>query len=224
MKPSEVEVRQLTPTEARELTDEIKVTGAKLWQLVYEAHQRGAWRALGYSTWEEYVQTEFSRGSSYGQYMLQHGKFMHFLCSSLATMVALEERQTRGIRDQAESIVEDVRAAVAAGADPQHAVEAAITERRNLPSPSEAQQLADEHGLGVAASDGLYHNPPTEVKYKPEVFMPHYRSFKNIRTVRVVDYCENMPPPMRPESVRLAREARDWITDFLAEAESRSWE
>src|SRR5919106_4677116 len=59
---------------ARELTNRIK-TGLEgifdqiyeVEQLLLEAHNRRAWQALGYKTWEEYVKTEFdlSRRRSY---------------------------------------------------------------------------------------------------------------------------------------------------------------
>lgn len=57
----------ISESEARELTDRIRGTAENLWGLLAEAHSRGAWKALGYATWESYTSDEFgmSRGQAY---------------------------------------------------------------------------------------------------------------------------------------------------------------
>lgn len=45
--------------EARALTDRIKVAVEASWELIKEAYQTKAWRALGYSSWDDYCTREF---------------------------------------------------------------------------------------------------------------------------------------------------------------------
>lgn len=52
---------------AQELTERIKGAADEICVLLLEAHERRAWAALGYGTWEQYVKSEFelSRRRSY---------------------------------------------------------------------------------------------------------------------------------------------------------------
>lgn len=49
----------LSTADARELTDRIRVNLDGLWEMVIEAFTRGAHRALGYASWDEYCEIEF---------------------------------------------------------------------------------------------------------------------------------------------------------------------
>lgn len=50
---------QLTGTEARALTDKIKIAVEGTWHLIEEAYTSRAWAALGYDTWDDYCTREF---------------------------------------------------------------------------------------------------------------------------------------------------------------------
>lgn len=49
----------LDKSEARDLTDRIKVELSATWDLVAEAYERRAWTALGFDSWDAYCRTEF---------------------------------------------------------------------------------------------------------------------------------------------------------------------
>lgn len=49
----------LSTADARALTDRIRVNLDGLWEMVIEAFKRGAHRALGYASWDEYCEIEF---------------------------------------------------------------------------------------------------------------------------------------------------------------------
>jgi hypothetical protein len=51
---SVMEVEVATATQARELTDRIKVAVEGSWQLIKQAYTTRAWEALGYSSWDDY--------------------------------------------------------------------------------------------------------------------------------------------------------------------------
>lgn len=53
------EIVAATASEARALTDQIKVAVEGTWQLVQRAYQRRAWESLGYSSWDDYCTREF---------------------------------------------------------------------------------------------------------------------------------------------------------------------
>jgi hypothetical protein len=50
----------ISETEARALTDRIRTATRHVCLLLHEVHMRRAWVPLGYSSWEQYVQSEFS--------------------------------------------------------------------------------------------------------------------------------------------------------------------
>lgn len=52
-------VADISADEAREITDRIKVGVEAVWHLIVEAYNRGAHRALGYSSWDDYCTREF---------------------------------------------------------------------------------------------------------------------------------------------------------------------
>lgn len=49
----------ITEEEARDLTDRIRAGIDDVWDLVVEAHERNAWKALGYPNWDAYHEAEF---------------------------------------------------------------------------------------------------------------------------------------------------------------------
>lgn len=63
-----------TVEEARELTARIASSASELWSLLLEAHDRKAWKALGYETWDAYVTTEFRMDRSYAFRLLNQGR------------------------------------------------------------------------------------------------------------------------------------------------------
>lgn len=52
-------IAEMTPDEARGLTERIRAGLADIWPLVLRAYEEQAWRALGYSSWNEYASAEF---------------------------------------------------------------------------------------------------------------------------------------------------------------------
>lgn len=52
-------VADLTPEEARDLTEKLRTALSVSWELVKEAFRRRAWAALGYESWDDYCVHEF---------------------------------------------------------------------------------------------------------------------------------------------------------------------
>lgn len=59
MTTASTEVAPITATDARALTDQIKVAVEATWELVKRAYIERAWAALGYDGWDDYCTREF---------------------------------------------------------------------------------------------------------------------------------------------------------------------
>lgn len=57
-------VTALTEAQARRLTDEIRATAERTWELLAEAHERRAWEVLGYRSFAKYATAEFGMATS----------------------------------------------------------------------------------------------------------------------------------------------------------------
>jgi hypothetical protein len=68
--------------EAKELTERIKKGFHETTLLMLEAHRRGAWRALGYPSWERYARQEFGFSRSRSYQLLDHGRVLQTLMTS----------------------------------------------------------------------------------------------------------------------------------------------
>lgn len=104
--------------EARALTDRIKTAAEQTWTLLLEAHERAAWKVLGYSTWEGYVHGEFdmSRGRSY--HLLDQARVIRAIEGAVSTTVDITERDVRDIKPHLADVTTQVRERVAAIPDP----------------------------------------------------------------------------------------------------------
>lgn len=73
---SALERSSLSRAEARSLTDEIKLDAERLWAKLLEAYEGGAHRALGYSSWGAYYETEFGGSPRRGYQLLEAGRVL----------------------------------------------------------------------------------------------------------------------------------------------------
>ncbi len=64
----------LTPASARSLTEAIKADAEKLWTRLLSAYERGVHTALGYPSWQAYMQAEFGAKSSASYRVLDAGR------------------------------------------------------------------------------------------------------------------------------------------------------
>lgn len=119
--------------EAKALTDRIRSAVDGLWQLLLEAHDRQAFKALGYATWEAYVKDEFGMGRSRAYQILDQGRAIEAIreaTGDLSTMVDISERDARDIKPALDEVKADVAARVEAGQQPAEAVQEAVAAGR----------------------------------------------------------------------------------------------
>jgi hypothetical protein len=66
----------LDEADARALTEQIKHATRQVCMLLYEAHRGRAWLALGYATWDQYVQSELGLSRTRSYELLDQGKVL----------------------------------------------------------------------------------------------------------------------------------------------------
>lgn len=166
----------LSPENARLLTDRLKVQVEALGKQVESigrvlelAQRREAWRALGYASWDAYVEAEFEMARRYANRLVSHERFVLALAlppasvrdpvtsevdTSGATGPTLTEGQTRAVRNDPDKVAR-VQRAVAQGVPPAEAV-------RRAALPAKATERTRDPATGAACQ----HEPVTVVVCK----------------------------------------------------------
>lgn len=129
------ETPELTYDEALELTKSIKSTITAAWVLLGRAHEGKAYRSLGYSTWEEYVRTEFDFSVRTSYRLLDKAEVVRALeqASPADTAIQLTNKQVQEIKRELPKIVERVQKETT-GQTPEAAAE--IVENIITPAPT----------------------------------------------------------------------------------------
>jgi uncharacterized protein YoaH (UPF0181 family) len=148
----------ISTDDATALTEKIrdKLTGifnemAEVKQLLWEAHERKAWRALGYSSWATYVKAEFAISRQHSYKLLDQGRVFRSLaeaaledmCSIRTTSEELQTspealehvrssvpdlsaRQAQALKAHLPEAVDEVKKLVAQGMDAPQAISTVI--------------------------------------------------------------------------------------------------
>lgn len=118
--------------DAREITDRIQRTAGKLWTLLLEAHEGRAWDALGYESWREYAQTEFSMSQSQAYRLLDAGRVIVAIEEATGSPFGeITEVEARDIKPHLTAVTDEVRERVAAGEDGHQVVREVIGRTRD---------------------------------------------------------------------------------------------
>lgn len=147
-------------SEAREITEAIRSAATATYILLAQAHERKAYKALGYNTWADYVREEFEISPQRSYQLLDLSKAVSMIESATpeGTQVQLTEAQARDIKRELPKITERIQEeTLGMGAD-----EAGDTVDRILNEAREQQKADDkvvsdkEKKLAEAEQDG-YH-------------------------------------------------------------------
>lgn len=98
----EVSAGDLTKMEALEVTAKIKAYAGITCLLLAAAQERKAHKALGYSTWVEYVEAEFDIGKSRSYQLISQAKFILELAEATSTFVDVSEAEVRDLAPAAD--------------------------------------------------------------------------------------------------------------------------
>jgi copper chaperone CopZ len=144
----------LSRVTALALTQRIRDAIETTWNLLLEAYEREAHKALGYDTWAEYVKGEFdiSRGQSYR--LIDQARVTNALMEAAGVdpakvshardTIKVSAREAVILKREIEPAKAEVAEAVAAGATPVDAVRQAITKRQVPKPPAECPTEAVE--------------------------------------------------------------------------------
>lgn len=109
----------LNESEARVLTDRIRSAAEEIWSLLLIAHERKAWSALGYATWEDYVRGEFDMSRAYAYRLLDQGRVVREIRAvSPDGDTAVTEAEARDIKPVLNEVTEEIRERVGGLDDP----------------------------------------------------------------------------------------------------------
>ncbi len=123
----------MTKAQAREITGRIQSAGSELSLLIAEAHDRQAWKALGYANWTEYREKEFSFTKQRWHQLVDHGNALKQIAEASgqkSTAVDFSEATARAIKADMPAVTEDIKSRVAAGEKPKKAVDEAVKAAR----------------------------------------------------------------------------------------------
>lgn len=144
--------------EAKEITNSIRSTGAAMSALIIQAHTGKAYRALGYTTWAEYVKEElnYSPQRSYQLLDLAKTTKMFEEVTPEGTNIKLTEAQVRDIKQGLPKITEQIEEETY-GMDADEAGDAVtriVEEAREQQKADEAAIAAREKSVQEAESEG----------------------------------------------------------------------
>ncbi len=131
----------MTEAAARRLTAKIRNKGSELAELVLQAQQGRAWAALGYGSWERYVDAEFKMSAGNAYRLVRQAELVNEIAQALPAVQAREiasavsARQAAVIRPDMPTAAAEIAAAINAGAEPATAVREAVARRQSVPAP-----------------------------------------------------------------------------------------
>ena len=120
--------KQMTTAEARDITTRISEAVDSTWALIHEAHERQAHKALGYTTWEAYVNAEFHNSRSRSYQLVDKGEVIKALGGEMSNMLDITARQVQKTKSQLGEVVHDIHQGLA----PNEAVQRALTPEAHL--------------------------------------------------------------------------------------------
>jgi hypothetical protein len=151
---------RLRKADARRLTDEIRKHVSEAWTLLAEAHERQAWKVLGYPTWEEYVRTEFNMSRSRSYQILDHAKMTRELVSAsgVSTSVDISEAAARELKGRQHEVITRINhrlAEASPDADEVEIVNQVVTEfREELQGRTRRMRSSRVRQRSEASGDG----------------------------------------------------------------------
>lgn len=124
---SDVAMLLMDRQEALTLTANIKHAVEDVAQLIADAHDREAWRALGYESWAGYVSGEFPFTRQRSYQLVDQGRAMRLLAAEVGRPVEVTAREAQILKKEPQR-VKHVGHLVADGVDPKVAVREATHE------------------------------------------------------------------------------------------------
>lgn len=151
------------------LTQRIKDAAESIWSLLLEAHERQAWRVLGYATWADYVKCEFDMSRSRSYHLLDQARVIREIGSVVSTSVDISEAEVRDLKPVVDEVKAEIAEAVkdAAPEDVPAIVKETITQKRETiraARPAPKPNSVDAPNIGAMVAEAR--NSPSHVASK----------------------------------------------------------
>lgn len=191
--------KPLTKAAARKLTDRIAMATGLLWQMVAEAHEREAWRALGYDSWQAYVDAEFQISRSQAFRLLTQARVVGELVAAGAepadAAVAVSARQAAVLADQPKAVKQAAKRAAKSG-DLAGAVAGAVDRVRSAAASEETSQQGEggEGQKGSSTSPGAHRGAAAPAEKRAEA-QPDTKPDRRSTPQRGEDQAPPVPSP-----------------------------
>lgn len=121
-----------TEAEAREITDRIRSSVDEVWRSLGEAHERKAYKALGYGTFQEYCETELGMTARNARYLLDQAMANREIeaAAGMGNALPISGRAAKDIKPQLPEVVDEIRERIEAGEDPEETVRETVAKAR----------------------------------------------------------------------------------------------
>lgn len=124
----------MNKAEAQALTDRIRGHIDAAWADITKAYEGKAWKALGYSSWGDYVKAEFDMSRRRSYQLLDQGRVIGAIAEAAGESVnhgtQITERVAREIKDDLPAVTAEIRERVEQGEDPKKAVDETVAAAR----------------------------------------------------------------------------------------------
>lgn len=137
--------RPCNKAEAKALTERIRKGVDQLWSLLLEAHERKAWKVLGYETWDSYIASEFNMSRRHSYRLLDQGRIIREIEDATGGETVrsqITKEVARDIKDELPAVTEEIRSRIEAGEEPEEAVSEAIEDARRVKAEQKAERKA----------------------------------------------------------------------------------
>lgn len=123
----------MNKAEATAITQRIRTAVDDLWQLLLQAHDRKAWKVLGYETWKDYVEHEFGMTKQRSYQLLDQGRVITAIKEATgkkSTSVDLSEAVARDLKPDLADVTSEIKSRIDAGQKPAAAVAETVKAKR----------------------------------------------------------------------------------------------
>lgn len=143
---AEPAIKAMNKRDAQALTERIRKAVDGLWELLVEAHDRQAWKAMGYKTWDAYIAGEFSMSRRRSYQLLDQGLVNRAISSAIGdvrTDVHISEAAARDIKPIIGDVTADIQQRVQQGEEPKKAADEAVKAAREKAKSEKVAQQAE---------------------------------------------------------------------------------
>lgn len=144
-----ITTRPCSKAEAKALTERIRKGVDQLWSLLLEAHERKAWKVLGYETWDAYIAGEFNMSRRRSYQLLDQGRVIREIGAATGQDVnhgsQITERTARELAADLPAAKAEIVERAASGEKPTEVAEEIAKRRRaEQKAAREAQQAEND--------------------------------------------------------------------------------